>query len=61
MKPRRNIPTPPFWHAWQNASHVDEEFEERAAIMEYEAGLSRPKAEARAYRWLVVKYRGVNE
>jgi hypothetical protein len=45
-------PSKPCW-TWHSLSDVavamEEQYEERAAIIEYDADLSRPKAEGRAY------------
>lgn len=41
---------------WQLLSEADlEAFEERAAILEYDAGLSREDAEKQAWQWIELK------
>jgi hypothetical protein len=59
MTETRKRPPPPWgpgkpcwtWTSLRDvAASLEEDYEERAAIIEYDGGLSRPKAEARAYR-----------
>lgn len=50
------------WHSLADvAVAMEEEYEERAAIIEYDAGPSRPKAEARAYRSIEERARELSD